>query len=456
VLAALAQAPAQTATAAGTVFDSVRLRPLGGARIRVDTTEIVATAGENGQFLLSGIPAGRHYFSIEHPILDTLGLVLRSEVSEFAAGSTSIHELATPSQERMIELFCTPAWRARGPAALMGRVRDAHTGGPAVGAKVSLVWYEISLATSLKRVPRVREAPVGADGTYRICGLPAQLDGKVQVLRGGITSGEIAIAFGEDVLALRSMSIAAPGAVVAARADSGAPPAQVVVHGMARLTGRVLNKSGAPLTGARVQLNGTTRATTTRSNGEFALDSLPPGTQSVTVRLLGYTPVEQAVDLVPRESRAVTLTLEDFVPVLETVRVTAQRDRALDQVGFARRKRTGQGFYMDADQIGARNALYFSDVLRSAPSIRVVQQNGRQFIQNSRDPVNGCVTVWVDGTMWQQMEPGDIDDFVKPHEVAAIEVYSSSTTPVEFQSNRSGCSTIVAWTHRRLDREKKR
>jgi hypothetical protein len=77
-------------------------------------------------------------------------------------------------------------------------------------------------------------------------------------------------------------------------------------------------------------------------------------------------------------------------------------------------------------------------------------------IQSSRDPVNGCVSVWVDGTMWQQMEPGDIDDFVKPHEVAAVEVYSPTSTPAEYQpAGRGSCSTIVAWTFRRLDRRKR-
>jgi hypothetical protein len=52
------------------------------------------------------------------------------------------------------------------------------------------------------------------------------------------------------------------------------------------------------------------------------------------------------------------------------------------------------------------------------------------------------------------MEPGDIDDFVKPHELAAIEVYSASNTPAEFQGRGGSCTTIVAWTVRRLDRKR--
>lgn len=447
------QAPA-TATAVGTVFDSVRLRPLAGARVMLDTTGLFTTTDALGRFQLAGIPAGAYQLRVEHPALDTMGIDLRSERAEFVAGSTTLHEFGTPSPERIIELVCPAAWRARGPAALTGRVREADTGNPATGARVSLVWYEVDVGQGLRRVPRVREAGVGPDGIYRICGLPAGLDGRLQVSRGTLTSGDIAVSFGEDLLALRSMSIAASGAMVAVASKSDSLRAAPAMLGVARLTGRVRNKSGAPLAGARVQVEGTTRATSTRPNGEFTLDSLPPGTQSVAVRLLGYAPAEAAVDLSSRETRSVTITMEDFVPTLEAVRVTAQRERALDAVGFARRKRSGMGFYMEGDEIRNRNALNFSDVVRSAPGIRVATYNGRQVIQSARDPVSGCVMVYVDGTLWQQMEPGDVDDFVKPHEIGALEVYSPTATPAEYQTRGGGCTTIVAWTNRRLDRRR--
>ena len=436
------------------------MRPLRGARVRVDTTSIVAITDSGGRFHLEGIPPGPHSLRVEHPVVDTIGVVLGTPPEPFVAGETKAEELATPAPETLIQLLCTPAWRARGPAALMGRVYEADTDLPAAGAKVSLVWYELEVSGGVRRAPRVREAIVGAGGIYRICGLPAQLEGHAQVLRGAMTSGDIPITFGADMLALRSMSIAAPGAVAAApastSADSSAPkaPASVAALGRARLTGRVVTKAGRPLPGARVQLEGTTRAATTRATGEFSLDSLPSGTQTVSVRLLGYAPIEQAVDLSAREPQNVTVMLDNFVPMLETVRVNAQRERALDDIGYARRKRSGQGWYVDGDKIN-HNAQNFSDVLRGAPGIRVTQTMNRQVIQSSRDPQGGCVNIWIDGTQWQQMEPGDVDDFVKPHELGAIEVYSPTTSPAEYQpAGRTSCSTIVAWTSRRLERKR--
>jgi hypothetical protein len=443
--------PGAGATAIGVVYDSIRMRPLVGAIVRVDTSELFATADDNGRFRIEEIPPGRHYLRVEHPFLDTLTVALRSPVESYAAGATQVAELAVPSEDRFLQLACSAAWRNRGPAALVGRVREADSGIPAVGAKVSLVWYEVEVTTSVRRAPRVREATVAPDGSYRICGLPAELDGKVQVIQGALTSGEITVTFGSNLLYLRNMGLASPVIAQAPSGDSTAGPVSVAL-GSATLRGVVLNNVGRPLPNARVQLEGTTRVATSRANGEFVLDSLPAGTQNVAVRLLGYAPVEQAVDLVSAQPTTVTLRMAEFVPVLEQVRVTAQRERGLEQVGFNRRKRTSNGHFFEEKDFN-KNAIMFSDVMRIVPGVRVAPAgNGRSVLVNSRDP-NGCVNVWVDGTLSQQLEPGDVDDFVKPHELAAMEAYSPSNVPAEFSSRGGGCMTVLVWTIRRLDRK---
>jgi hypothetical protein len=134
--------------------------------------------------------------------------------------------------------------------------------------------------------------------------------------------------------------------------------------------------------------------------------------------------------------------------------VTAARERSLDAVGYARRKRTGMGHFLDGDQIN-HSSVNFTDVLRTAPGVRILPAaNGRYVVTDSRNP-NGCVNIWIDGTQWQQLEPGDVDDFLKPHEIGAIEVYSGSNAPVEYQAaGRGGCATVIAWTFRRLDRKR--
>ena len=92
------------------------------------------------------------------------------------------------------------------------------------------------------------------------------------------------------------------------------------------------------------------------------------------------------------------------------------------------------GYYLDADQLKMRQTTQFSDMLRTVPGIRVQPAgDGTNVITSSRDATGGCVTFYVDGAPWQQMTPGDLDTYVRPEEVAALEVYNGATTPPQFQ-----------------------
>jgi hypothetical protein len=55
------------------------------------------------------------------------------------------------------------------------------------------------------------------------------------------------------------------------------------------------------------------------------------------------------------------------------------------------------------------------------------------------------------------MTPGDIDDFVRPDELRAVEIYNASTVPGQFQqAGMTKCATIVIWTVRSTNRPRKR
>jgi hypothetical protein len=443
----------------GTVADSLHDVLLKGALVRVDQSMREAITDSLGHFHIDSVPAGQHRLVVIHPLLDTLGISLVTQPLTFLGGSEKLLDLSVPSAETLVSVFCPPARRAMGPAALVGFVHDADTDAPADGAKVSLLYYE-SDPLGLKKTPRVRESPIGKDGTYRICGLPAQLSGKLQVFRNGLQTGEVPVILGDSgsqILAMRSMSIASQVQKVAvASTDTGAGT-KTIVKGRARVSGKVVNKYGQPIGRARVELQNTGQATLTKPNGEFVLDSLPSGTQTLEVRQLGYSPTDVPVELSMSRSENVTVKMADYVPVLSEMRVTAQREKGLNDVGFNDRKRSGMGYYLDADQLKMRQTMQFSDMLRTVPGIRVIPAgDGTNVIQSSRDPTGGCVTFYVDGSPWQQMTPGDLDTFVRPDEVAALEVYNGATTPAQFQqAGNSGCTTVVIWTQRRINRPSK-
>jgi len=140
------------------------------------------------------------------------------------------------------------------------------------------------------------------------------------------------------------------------------------------------------------------------------------------------------------------------VNVLDPVLVTARREYTLDKDGFTARRRTGWGRYFTSTDIEKRNPQYLSDMLTEVPGIRVDHRPGGATIREDRRSTilgggrpGSCPTVWVDGTQWRSVEPGDIDEFVSPREVAGLEVYKPGEAPVQFRAI-DDCVTLVVWT----------
>jgi hypothetical protein len=451
-----AHAPLTTGYLQGVVVDSVHAEPLVHALFALEGSPRMAFSDSLGRFLVDSLKPGSYRVYIEHPMLDTLGIQLVTPPMNISANMVTQTLIGVPSSEYLVSLFCPAARRALGPGALVGRVREPDSDSAAVGARVSFVWYDPDppgLPANLrvtKKAPRVREATVAADGTYRLCGLPEKYEGKLQAQRkdGGETA-EVTVTQDLGRLALRSMSVAARPKIAAGDTGAAKPP-----RGTARVSGTVLNRAGAPVANARVGLMGSSAATMTKANGEFVLDSLPAGTQALVVRQLGYSPTEVPVELSSRTPARVTVKLGVLVPQLSPVEVTSRREEGLQKVGFLDRKRTSAGgYFITEEEMDRRKPTKFTDVLRTTPGLRVTEQNGQAMISSTRSAQGGgCVTVFVDGAPWQQLDPGDLDTFVQPTEVAAIEVYNGASIPGQFTTPGSNCSAVVVWTKTRVDR----
>ena len=131
----------------------------------------------------------------------------------------------------------------------------------------------------------MREATVGEDGTYRLCGLPEKYEGKPQAQRkDGGTTAEVSVTGWRSARAAQHercpLSVAS-----ASDTTKGAP---VRVPREARVTRT--NKAGAPVEGARESARWR-RVDDTRAaaiSARFA----SAGTQAIAVRHLGYAPRE--------------------------------------------------------------------------------------------------------------------------------------------------------------------
>lgn len=465
---AAAHAPAPQVPVAnllGTVFDSVHMAPLAGAVVGLENSDRVGVTTDKGVFRIDSIPPGKHRIRVMHELLDSLGIQMVTQELEFTDGQTESIQLAIPSGPSLVEVSCPAARRALGPSAIIGRVLDADTDEPVKDARVSIVWEEMSLNAGLRKVPRRRDGVTGADGVYRLCGLPPQLEGTLQAERARVTTSEVRVKFEGEALLVQGLKIGNANSVAVATGDSAAARLReaaagksysvaTLQKGSAVLTGRVLNAAGTAIVGARVDVVGTRGMTLTGAGGEFRIDSLPSGTQTLVVRQIGFAPVEQAVELTTRMAARAEVTLSRAAQVLAEVKVTADADVGLERVGFAQRKKSGFGYFVSGDDISKRAPNMLTDLFRTIPGLRVVPAgNGTDYtVQSARNALGGCVRYWIDGSMWEAVFPGDVDRMAPPWEVGAVEVYNGTSVPAQFQSpGMSSCAAIVIWTKTRLN-----
>jgi hypothetical protein len=439
-------------TIQGTVIDSIHRVPLAGAALLIDGVVRMGFTGSDGRYTIDSLPPGSYRVHLSHPLLDTIGLVIATQPLVVRPSEAVTLDLGVPSSDHIVSVLCPDPMLARGPGALIGQVVDPETDRPASGSKVQFV-YEETGPFGAKAAPTIRETTVDSVGSYRICGLPRGIQGKLQVLRGGVSSGQVDMRLENGLLGLRSLSVVSTRAV-ATVVDSAGKSRQITI-GNARLTGKIVNKSGTPVQSARISLFGAGTATLTNARGEFSLDSLPLGTQSLEVRKLGYGPTDKPIELSASSLNSVTVVMADYA--LPAVRIEADREKALADNGYLERKAKGNGYFFDGPKIRPEEK-HFSDVMRQAPILKVVPAaHGKYTITSARDPNSGCVKYVLDGVAWKEMEPGDIDDFLQPAEIRAIEVYGPATVPGRFQVGAStGCITVVIWTVRGTDRARKK
>lgn len=461
------QTASSLASVEGVAVDSLHRRFLRGAMLMLEGSNITALTDSLGRFKLDSIPPGARRIDVMHPVLDTVGISLETQPLQLAPGQKLPLVISIPSAETIVSLKCTPAERTVGPAALLGFIQYSESEAPASGAIVSLEWVDYQISrTSVETVPRRRVATVGANGRFQICGLPEQLAATLTATSGADTTAAVSVELG-SVLGLAAMELADPQPVsaspVVARkivppAAGAVPPRDssvIVTRVVSRienavLTGKVVDRSGAPLPGARVSVD--TAYTLSGADGRFVLRNLRSGTRAVLARRLGNQPAEVVVALRARAPTDLTIKLSEFVPLLDTVVIRAVAlNNELQRIGFAQRKAAGTGFYLTPQQIRERNASRITDLLEQAPMLRRTSVAGRTVIAGrprGLNAVGGCVTYFVDGLQWRG---GGVEDFIWPAEVAAIEVYSANFTPTQFvASGMEQCETVVVWTQRKV------
>jgi hypothetical protein len=233
-----------TGSISGTVTDANTNAPIVGATVSVGV-DSSATTDVEGAYILEGIPAGTYTvtFSAESYITDTL------EDVEVIAGE----------ETEDVDMALQPEPTA---GSISGTVTDAVTGEPVEGATVSL-----AVVDSTKTTTTV------VDGTYLLEDVPA---------------GNYTVTFSAESYITATMEDVA---VIAGTETLDVDMALQLEPTTGSISGTVTDAvTGEPIEGATVsvEVDGSTKTTTTGDDGAYTLEGIPAGTYTVTFSAEDY------------------------------------------------------------------------------------------------------------------------------------------------------------------------
>ena len=244
ILRALALTPAASAAAngvSGQILSAVSGQPEPGVSVTIAGSAASAISDSNGNFLLSGVPAG-------------------SDTLQFSQGGYQPQTLvvAVPANSIVAvgSIFLTPG---AGSSVISGTVTDGSTHHAVIGATITIPGSS-QLAIS------------NAQGYYQLAGVSG----------GSVT---LSISAAGYATLTTNVTVGSNGAITYQPVLY--PQGSTAIGGNAQLSGQVLAQgSNKPL--ANVQVTANQQTVTTDANGNYTL-SLPGGGYTVTYQLAGYS-----------------------------------------------------------------------------------------------------------------------------------------------------------------------
>ena len=197
----------------GTAFDSISMRPLAGALVRLVRVEgpsvgRSATADSTGAFRFADVPAGAWLDSMLHPVLDSLRLepgVVRLELTE--SGDVEL-PVTTPSVVGVATTTCGVALPAD-DGLLVGSVRDVSTDAAVPLTEVQVSWPEFLLSgKNLTTVMQARTARADSLGRFAVCGAPRGVTVRARAVLNADSTTEIDVTMPDGGYGLQDLMLA--------------------------------------------------------------------------------------------------------------------------------------------------------------------------------------------------------------------------------------------------------
>lgn len=445
----LAAAAAQTPTASlhGTVTDSIRKGPLAGATVIASpmtagnasaAPNYTVKANARGKYTIDSLPPGVYTLTVEHPWLDSTGLGVPAKQADLRHARTLTVNLAVPSGATIRGTSCPLAAGDSTAGLVAGYVQAVNSNHPVSGARVVFAWNDFTVDSRTARstpVKRTAAVSTGADGTFRICGIP--------VLRTLLMQAQ----FGDrEETGAVEVEVPASGVLVETLHLSGDAGGTTTISGTVQREG-----SRAPIAGAHVHLYGGTADALTAVDGSFHLHDVPFGTQSVEVTALGFYPRRYAMDLHSNAPGSATISMLEVAKALASIKVIAQRTAELPgEREFDDRSARGQGQYITEAMIDKAQPYYTTDLFRQVRGFAVVENtvySSRGVTQLPSTDPSRQVSRRCSPAMYLDGSPvsSEIINDLLPTAIHGIEVYASdANAPAMYQGGT--CGMILIWT----------
>lgn len=423
----------------GVVFDSLLGAPLDSARVYLDGTSLAGFTDAGGRFRIDSVPPGPRLIAFEHPDLDSAGFSNNAQRIVVLAGRPTVVTLTVPSLMTLRRAVCVSSMApGRDSGVVYGTVTDAERGRRLGGVRVFVAWTTAGRAADGRvQVGRpVLEAQTDSLGNYYVCNVPNEIVVTTLAQAGRFVSGLTELLLGRRGIARRDIAVTRDSSAYAV--DSSG-----IRRGLATIIGTVIDENDRPRPSARASVDDTEGEVFANEAGRFVLNNMPAGSQTLMVRMIGYSAVRLPVLLRNHDTTRIRVVLRALT-VLDTLRVTATNRGSQNEMNdLEQRMRAGFGYFLRGEDIKRRPSM--RSVLQGLPSLTIEGRSVYSFRLQTLVSGSPCpVTLYVDGI---RTSTEAIQSY-RPDQLVAVEWYPrGSQAPVKYQSSgASRCAVMLIWT----------
>ncbi len=228
----------------------------------------------------------------------------------------------------------------------------------------------------------------------------------------------------------------------------------------ATLTGLVLTDSTEhPIANAEIAIVSMRLSVRSDTVGAFLLTGIAAGRHVVTVRALGYAEFSTSMLFAGGQRVEADLLLKPVAQSLAKIDVKATSKPSGDNpriAEFDERRKMGFGRFLTQEVFEKAEGRKLGEVLvQRVPGLRTISKNGARLLVatrgvNSPSQVFCYVQVILDDIVQNSStstaSTGFDIDSIDPDRVAAIEFYTVSNRPAQFNRGGAPCGTLVIWT----------